>query len=422
MNKKSLATIIIIGDEILLGQRQDTNSQWIAEKLSEVGITINSIVVAGDNSEDIKRAVETAEKYSGIAIITGGLGPTSDDLTMPALADYFGSEVEFREDIYKKIKERFAKRSAKLSAGMRTQADFPTDAEPIENEFGSAPGILFRRNDFLCFAVPGVPREMRGMIENFILPQIVEDHRGIPLRFKIFRTEGTAESLLAERIGPWNVEGSSLAFLPRYMGVDLRVSVLREFADRAEEILALATQQIESAIGDTIYGYDEEELAQVIGRVLTRHGWRVTVAESCTGGLLASMITDIPGASDYFRRGFITYSNKSKSEMLAVPEGLIAKHGAVSAEVAAAMAEGAANWAKADFAISITGVAGPGGGDEKKPVGTTYIALLHPKGLEVSKFSFHDDRKLNRYRSARAALLLLHTTLKKEYSNPNLNR
>lgn len=422
MNKKSLAAIIIVGDEILLGQRQDTNSRWIAEKLSEIGLTVNSITTVGDNSEDIKRAVETAEKNSGIAIITGGLGPTTDDLTMPALADFFGSKIEFREDIYKIIKQRFAKRGVKLSAGMKTQAEFPAGAEPVENEFGSAPGIFFQRDDFLCFAVPGVPREMRGMLESWILPKIIEDNRGIPIRFKTFRTEGTAESLLAERIGPWNVEGSSLSFLPRYMGVDIRVSVSPEFADNADKILELAGQQIESAIGDTIYGCNEEELSEVIGRVLARHGWRVTVAESCTGGLLASMITDIPGASDYFRRGFITYSNKSKSEMLAVPEGLISKHGAVSAEVAAAMAEGAANWAKADFAISITGVAGPGGGTDKKPVGTTYIALLHPKGLEVSKFHFHDDRKLNRYRSARAALLLLYKTLMEQYSDPNLDR
>ena len=346
MNKKSFAAIVVVGDEILLGQRQDTNSKWIAGKLSEIGISVKFIKTVGDNTGDINEAVESAENSVEIAVITGGLGPTIDDVTRPALAEYFGSSLEFREDIYKKIKKRFTTRGLKTSSGMKAQAEFPVDAEPIWNEFGSAPGIFFKKDDFLCFAMPGVPHEMQGMMESTIIPQLLEENRGLPIRYKVFRTEGTAESILAESIGNWDIEGSKLAYLPRYMGVDIRVTILPEYAGISDEIIAAAAQKLESAVGEEIFGYDDEELSEVIGRILTRRGWRVTVAESCTGGLLASMITDIPGASAYFRRGFITYSNKAKSGMLAVPEGMIDKHGAVSAEVAAAMAEGAADWAR----------------------------------------------------------------------------
>jgi len=416
MNKLSTAGIIVIGEEILNGQRRDTNSGYLARKLSESGIVVKQIISVGDDISAIKEALQRCEQALGIVILTGGLGPTSDDITRPALADYFGEKLEFREDIYQQIKERFNRRGIKLAKNMKYQAEFPTGAEIIPNQNGTAPGIFFRRDDFLCFSIPGVPREMEGMLDDFIIPTLLKENRGLPAVFKVFRTAGIAESLLAEKIGEWDIEQTQLAFLPSYMGVDVRVTVTALSKDEADSILREAEERIADTIGEHIFGTGQAELAGVVGEILTRHGWRVTTAESCTGGLLASIITEIPGASVFFRRGFITYSNEAKSDMLGVEEGLIERHGAVSAEVAAAMAEGAANWANAQFALAITGIAGPDGGTPKKPVGTTYIALFHPQGLEVEKHSFQNDRKINRLRSATAALHLLYRVLQNEYN------
>jgi len=413
MEYKSYACIIVIGEEILNGQRRDTNSGYIARRLTEAGIAVKQIISIGDDVKAIKNALSYAENAYGLAVLTGGLGPTSDDVTRPALADYFGLKLEFREDIYQQIKERFNQRGIKLAKNMQYQAEFPAGADMIHNEFGTAPGMFFRKNDFLCFSLPGVPREMEAMLDNFVLPALLKEDRGFPAVFKVFRTTGIAESLLAEKIGEWDIPQTKIAFLPSYMGVDVRIIAASSSAEEAESYFRQADKRLQETISEHIFGYDQNELAGVIGGILRRHGWKITVAESCTGGLLASLITDIPGASDYFQRGFITYSNDAKSDMLGVSEGLIEQHGAVSAEVAAAMAEGAAEWANADFALAVTGIAGPSGGSIKKPVGTTYIALLHPHGLEVEKHSFHDDRKINRVRSAAAALHLLYRTIKK---------
>ena len=296
---------------------------------------------------------------------------------------------------------------------VKVQAEFPQGAQPIDNEYGTAPGIFFRQGDFLCFVIPGVPQEMKDMAEKFILPLLIEENRGEPFRFRVFRTAGVSEAILSERIGDWKLEGVKLAYLPKYFGVDLRISAEAESIEAADALLDSAEERILSQIGESVYGRGDVELAAVIGEILTRDNWKLTIAESCTGGLLGAMITDIPGASGYFRRGFITYSNQAKADMLGVPQGLIEKYGAVSAQVAGEMAKGAANWAKADFALSITGIAGPAGGTPQKPVGTTYIAIAHPEGLDISKFNFQGDRSLNRLQSARAALHLLYTTLKK---------
>ena len=201
MNNQSSAGIIVIGEEILNGQRRDTNSGYIARKLSEAGIAVKQIISVGDEIEAVKEALQHCEKAFGIAILTGGLGPTSDDLTRPALADYFGEKMEYREDIYHQIKERFNRRGLKLAKNMKYQAEFPTGAEIIPNQYGTAPGIFFRRNDFLCFSIPGVPREMEGMLDDFIIPTLLQENRGLPAVYKIFRTAGIAESLLAEKIG-----------------------------------------------------------------------------------------------------------------------------------------------------------------------------------------------------------------------------
>ncbi|NQS98866.1 MAG: competence/damage-inducible protein A [candidate division Zixibacteria bacterium] len=416
MDKKSWAYILIIGDEILLGQRQDTNSHYLASELTKIGVTVKRIIAVGDDKSEIQNALQDAQNNSGAAIITGGLGPTQDDITRPAVADFFGAQLLFNPTLSEIIEKKYRARGIKIPECVKVQAEFPQGAQPIDNQFGTAPGIFFRQGDFLCFVIPGVPTEMKGMAEKFIFPLLIDENRVRPFLYRVFRTAGVSEAILSERIGDWEMEGIKLAYLPKYFGVDLRISTEAESIETANALLDQAEERIVSQIGDVIYGQGDIELAEVIGEILTANNWRLTIAESCTGGLLGAMITDIPGASRYFRRGFITYSNQAKSDMLGVPEGLIEKHGAVSAQVAGKMAEGAANWAKADFALSITGIAGPTGGAPPKPVGTTYIAIAHPEGLDISKFSFQDNRNLNRLQSARAALLLLHTTLKKYIS------
>jgi nicotinamide-nucleotide amidase len=409
----SLAHIIIVGDEILLGQIQDTNSALIASKLYEIGISASQIIVVPDDIIHIKRALEAAQKSAGIAIVAGGLGPTIDDVTRPAVAEFFHTPLVFHPELLQRIEHRYSARGIKTPESVKIQAQFPQNAQIIPNDFGTAPGIFFSKNDFLCFVVPGVPREMKSMLENFILPKLLSEKRGKPRMFRILRTAGAGESVLSELLGDWNFPQVKIAYLPKFYGVDLRITTEADSSKLAQQCLTEAEAFLRTRIANYIYGYGTVELAEVIGEILKQNNWKLAIAESCTGGLLSALITDIPGASDYFLRGFITYSNKSKSDLLGVPEELIEKYGAVSFEVARRMAEGTRNWDNADFALSITGIAGPSGGSEQKPVGTTFIGLAHPKGTEVKKFNFLDDRIGNRQRAARAALNMLYQTLKK---------
>ena len=422
MSLLNSASIIVIGDEILLGQIQDTNGGYIAGKLSEIGLKVKRIISVGDDIAEIIKVLDTAVESSGIAIITGGLGPTNDDLTRQAVADFFQKKLIHHPELQEIIEKRYSSRGKNMPDIVRTQAYFPQDAEPIPNQHGTAPGIFIRQGDLLCFAVPGVPLEMKGMVDDFIIPKLVEEKRGKPFRYLIIRTSGAGESTISELIGDWKIDGVTLAYLPKFYGVDLRISAHADTMEQAEEMLNQGEQYLTDKIGDFIYGKGEIELAAVIGEILTSKGWKLAVAESCTAGLLSKMITDIPGASRYFRRGFITYSNQAKIDMLGVPEGMLEKYGAVSAEVAAKMAEGAANWAKADFAVAITGIAGPEGGTPTKPVGTVYIAIAHPQDLDISRFSFQDNRENNRLRSTYAALNMLYNILKNYISKSAVER
>ena len=408
---RNSAAVISVGDEILLGQTVDSNSAYIARSLSAIGVLVGEMKTTPDRAESIIVAVkETVGKY-GVIVVTGGLGPTSDDLTRPALAKYFGRELVFREDLLKKIEERFSSRGVKMPETVKVQAYFPSGAEAIPNQYGTAPGILFREGEVLLFAVPGVPREMQGMVDDFIVPLLLKEQRGRPFRFRVIRTAGAGESVLSERIGDFPFPDVGLAYLPKYGCVDLRISALGMNEREVEARLDLAEVYIESVAGDYIYGYGETELAEAAGDLLRERGWKLAVAESCTGGLLGGMITDIPGSSDYFAGGFIVYCNEMKISQLGVPEAIIAEFGAVSLETAVRLAEGAAARAGVEVGIGVTGIAGPAGGTAEKPVGTVYIAVALPGRTEVERFNFRDDRIMNRKRSAFAALNMLYRTL-----------
>jgi len=407
------ASLIAVGDEILLGQTLDSNSNYIASRLSDAGILVKTIRVVADEEKSIIDALtESIEKFA-IIIVTGGLGPTQDDLTRSVIAKFFGRKLIFRKDLLDQIERRYKDRSISIQEGVKVQAYFPDGAEPIPNKYGTAPGIFISNNDTLVFAVPGVPREMKGMVDDFILPRLMENRRGIPFRYRIFRTAGIGESGIAEILGKWTFPDVHLAYLPKFGCVDLRISAVAENEDKAESQLDVAEVFLESKLEKYIYGYGDTELAQVVGDLLLERGWKLAVAESCTGGMLGSMITDIAGSSEYFEGGFITYSNALKAAKLGVPTELIEEHGAVSSEVAGKMAEGAAKNAYAEVGVGITGIAGPTGGTPEKPVGTVYIAVHTPEETEVIRFRFKDDREMNRQRSVFAALTMLHRIVKK---------
>jgi nicotinamide-nucleotide amidase len=390
----------------------DTNSNYIAGKLTEIGLFVRQVLAVGDDFAEIQRALKASAEAGQIIILTGGLGPTSDDLTRPAVADFLGAKLQFRQDLMDRIADRYRRRNIPMPDSVKVQAEFPLGAIPIDNRFGSASGIFFRQEDILYFILPGVPREMTGMMENFVLPTLVAEKRGFPLSFRRFNTCGVGESVLSELIGEWNFPQVKLAYLPKYYGVELRILSSGDDIETVEAELERAEAHLRAKIGNYIYAQGEKELVEVIGDILAEHRWTIALAESCTGGLLGGMLTDVPGASDYFIQGYITYSNTAKTELLGVPRQMIDTYGAVSSQVAEEMALGAKARSKTDFAIAITGIAGPSGGTVEKPVGTTYIAVAHPKGAEVKKHIFQDDRKMNRLRACYSALNLLFTILK----------
>lgn len=413
MDTDSTAHIICVGDEILLGQITNTNASYIARRLAETGITTQRIVTVADHRGDILEALKTASERCGIIIVTGGLGPTKDDITRPAVAEFYEARLEMRRDLLEIMEQRFASRGIEMPKSAKIQAEFPQGAEPIENRHGTAPGIFFQKDNLLLFAIPGVPLEMEGMLEGFIIPKLVESGRGKQPFFRVIRTSGMGESSLSEIIGHWPFDDIRLAYLPKYYGVDLRITLHSSSELNAAEALNEAKRFLYSKIGEYVYGEGEEELTAVIGSILRQNKWKLTTAESCTGGMLSAMIVDEPGASDYFERGFITYSNEAKIGLLKVPAELLKEYGAVSPQTAEAMARGAAKASDADFALAVTGIAGPSGGTTQKPVGLTYIAAAYPGGTEVKEFRFQGDRNMNRKRSARAALNLLLSILKK---------
>ncbi|MBC8491108.1 MAG: competence/damage-inducible protein A [Candidatus Marinimicrobia bacterium] len=410
--RKSIVSLITIGDEILLGHTLDSNSNYIASRLSEIGITVRSIKVCADKREDIIGELNSAFSGGDIVIVTGGLGPTVDDITRPVLSEYFESKLIFREDLMKKIEDFYTERNIPLIEQVRVQAFFPEGAEPIENKHGTAPGMFFRKHDKLCFSTPGVPREMKGMMDDFIIPMLLRENRGSGIRYRIIRTVGIGESYAAEKIGEWKFPEVHIAYLPNYGRVDLRISTEAEDSKDADRLLKEAFEYISERLDEYIYGEDKQEFVQTIGELLKSKGWRLAVAESCTGGLLGSMITAVSGSSDYFSGGFIAYSNEVKIEQLGVPGEIIAQYGAVSEETAEEMAVCARTKIHADVGIGITGIAGPSGGTAEKPVGTTFIAVSTPVSTKVHKYEFKYDRNMNRFRAAFTALNLLFTELK----------
>ena len=401
--------IITVGDEILSGYTVDTNSAFIARLLETVGLTVKYKSTVGDVVERMEEVFRTALKRADVVITTGGLGPTDDDVTKKAIVKVFKRNLVFHEEILEDLRQRYAKRGIKMPAINQNQALLPQGATFFANKNGSAVGICIAEQGHVFISLPGVPAEMEQIMTDEVVPYLKGLKGGQALKVISLRTTGIVESKLAEMIKPQLKlpNGVKLAYLPTYSGVTLRVTGAGESDDEAAETVAPVLRYLESVCGSYIYGRDDDSLEAVVGQLLKDNDKTLAVAESCTGGGLGMRVTSVPGASAYFVGGVVAYSNDVKIERLAVDREIIEKYGAVSQECAEAMAVGCRRLFASDFALSITGVAGPEGGTDDKPVGTTYIGLASAHDNYARKFSLGRNREANRARASYAALELL---------------
>lgn len=406
-----ICEIVSIGDELLIGQTVNTNATYLAKHLTELGHEVRWATTVGDHADDLKAAFQNAMHRSQIVIATGGLGPTHDDITKKVACEYFESELIFRQDILERLKKIFESRGIKLAESNRDQAMVPEKAQVLDNPVGTAPGLLFEKSGKKCFILPGVPSEMKAICMETVFPLLKD--MGRTILFKTVRTTGIPESTLFEKLDNLSQieQFAKVAFLPKYTGVDIRLTVLGEDRPACEKRLENGTRLVYEKVGKYVFAEDGKEMEEVVADLLTEKGKTVAVAESCTGGLLANKLTNISGSSAYFDRGIVSYSNAAKMENLNVPEETLSEFGAVSSETAIAMANGIRTIAGSDFALSTTGIAGPTGGTESKPVGLVYIGMASEKGSYSKKYIFFKDRLANKERTVQAALDLLRKEL-----------
>ena len=400
------ASIISIGNELLSGRTVDTNAAYIAGRLRTIGIPVVSLYGVADELDAITSTLARAVGEADILILTGGLGPTDDDLTRQAIATFLGVELTLRQDLLEELRQFFARRGFPMVQKNAVQACVPEGATAITNESGTAPGIRADRGGKLLFAMPGVPREMRHMLEMAILPQLKRFGSGQAIVVRRLRCFGAGESTVAEMIGDAMQRGRNpLVNCTAHAGIiTLEIVAAAGERDRAEAMADSQERALRAVLGDLVYGTGDETLASVVGERLASLSRSLALAESCTGGLLAKLITDAPGSSRYFTHGWVTYSNEAKNRELEVPQDMIDTYGAVSEQVARAMAQGARRRAGSDYAIGVTGIAGPGGGTEQKPVGLVYIAVGTQEDTNVSRHIFPFDRDSVRLRTAQTAL------------------
>ncbi|MEW6014764.1 MAG: competence/damage-inducible protein A [Candidatus Zixiibacteriota bacterium] len=405
--------LITIGDEIISGHTVDTNSAMIARKLLDIGFWVTYKSAVGDEPKRMEEVIYQALKRADIVIATGGLGPTDDDITKRVIVKVFKRNLVFHEEVLEDIKKRYQARGIKMPSINQNQALLPQGAMFLPNRLGSAVGIVIAEGNRIFAALPGVPREAEVMVAEQLIPYLEANLRKEHLRVIKLRTTGIIESALAEKIKtlPRLPENVHLAYLPWYGGVDLRIMSFGQTKEMATVPAENFAKQLRQIAGKYIYGEDEATLEGVIGNLLRERHQKLATAESCTAGLLAAKITDIPGSSDYFERGVVAYSNQSKMELLGVPSALLEQLGAVSQEVAEAMASGVREKALVDYGVAITGIAGPGGGTAEKPVGTVFIATSSEAGIRSRKLQLGPDREMNRKRSVFAALELLRRTI-----------
>ncbi len=408
------AYIISIGDELLLGHTINTNVAFIGSALANINIKVIKSSVVGDDFEMIINEFKLAFENADLIITTGGLGPTHDDLTRSCVIKFFNTELVLDEKILEDIKQFFEERGRELNELNKQQALIPKISIPIKNSKGTAPGFWIEQDKKIFIVLPGVPIEMKEMMNNYVLPKLKTlNTSSIKTQRIILQTTGIPESILFEKLGNLDdiLTGAELAFLPNQYGVKLRITVQSDSENECLNKLYQIEQKIRTKVGRYIYAKGEELLEETIGKILTERNLTIAVAESCTGGFIASRITDISGSSNYFERGVVAYSNAAKVEILKVNEDTLQKFGAVSQEVAMQMAEGIRAISGADIGISTTGILGPTGATFNKPVGLVYIGYCDEKICYAKKFLFGNDRIINKQRASQAALEIVRRNL-----------
>lgn len=417
MNK---VAILSVGDEICIGQIINSNSAWIAQRCTEIGYQVVCHSVVRDNEQQIIDDVERLTKIADIILLTGGLGPTTDDLTKPALAKYFKVDLMLNEQVLKWIEEFYFKRGVTIILERsKNLANLPSNCKPLRNLLGTAPGMLFEFDGKILISMPGVPKEMQFIMNTSVLPLLkdrISKTGGEIVVYRTIQTTGIAESILAEKLKvfDWDNNIFSLAYLPSYKGVRLRIGAKAKSFDDANLALNRLQYEIERIIGEYIYGSGEITLAETVGKMLLKLNKTVAVAESCTAGLLGAELTKVPGSSGYFLGGYIVYSNEAKVNLLGVKPSTIKQFGAVSMETVIEMAYNVQKIFDSDFGIAITGIAGPGGSTLEKPIGTVWIGLADRTATTAEKYQFGDDREINRESSVAQALTLLFLKLQGE--------
>jgi nicotinamide-nucleotide amidase len=397
--------LITIGNEILSGRTLDTNFAYLARVLETASVQVGWHSAVGDSAERIGEALHAALARADAVVMTGGLGPTPDDLTRKAVAGALGRPLQLDEKVLEEIRARIRRLGRKLPASVETQALLPRGAEAWPNRLGTAPGILVIHDQKPVILLPGVPYEMEALATDYVVPYL-QKRSGRAVETFTLRTAGVFETMLQEKIGPlpqgW--PGASLAYLPSYFGVDLRVTACGADAAEVRAVAERAHGELRALVAPVIYAEGTQSMEEVVGETLLTLGWRIAAAESCTGGLLAKRLTDTPGSSRYFERGFVTYSNAAKLEQLGVHAAALETHGAVSAPVAEQMAAGACAKSGVEVGVGITGIAGPDGGSDAKPVGLVFIAVASPRGAALRRYNFMGTRVTIRERAAQAAL------------------
>ena len=397
------AEVIAIGTELLLGQTIDSNSAWIGERLAELGVTLRRKTVVADRLDDVLAALNAVMADTQWVIITGGLGPTRDDLTKGILNDYFGGRLVYHPEIYRHIEALFARMGRVPGALNREQAEIPDVCEWLPNAVGTAPGMLFERQGQRFVSIPGVPFEMKHIMESHVLPRIrAESDAHIEHRF--FMVQGIPESELAERMVDWEsslAEGLSLAYLPSPGIVKLRLTARTATDHAAHVLLEQASASLRTLLGRDIFAENILSIEEVVGELLKASGQTVATAESCTGGSIAALLTRIPGSSQYVQGGIVAYANEAKIQLLGVPEADLVQHGAVSDPVVRAMARGARQRLNADWGLASSGIMGPDGGSAAKPLGTVWLAVSGPGVDWAARFQMGDHRE----RSVRKSVL-----------------
>ena len=411
-----IAELVTTGSELLLGQIVNTNAAYMARELNRMGIDVCFQTTVGDNRVRMKEVLVHALTRADLVITSGGLGPTRGDITKEVSAEVMGREMAQDEACVARLKEHFARIGREMTENNLRQAMIPEGAHIFVNHAGTAPGVAMERDGKLLVNLPGPPSEMKDMFQRSLAPYLVEKY-GISsiIYSRVLHTYGIGESMLETKIDDLILaqKNPTLALLVRPTGVIIRITAKAESETAAEALIAPVENEIRARLGSLVYGADDEKMEEIVGRELKTRGLTVATAESCTGGLVASRLTDVAGSSEYVKGGIVSYTDEVKAKLLGVPREILAEHGAVSEPTARAMAESARRVLGADIAVSTTGLAGPGGGTENTPVGTVFIAAAGADGTVAEKHSFTGTRGQVKFRASQAALALLREELEK---------